>query len=355
MNAHHSARRAVHAAPLALALVCVSSSSVCAQALPHGDSGLLTVYDTPAAYLAAVQTLGEERHEDFEGGFTQFLPLMEFSACAEPVDSGSNDACFAPGDLVEGIHLRSSRQWGVIAFNTGIFGLPDRSVAAWPYRVSPVPTLDFTIVEFDQPPTAVAADVYGLKLENGSANGQTVAVQVDALDADGSLIGSFIVQPASTDVPAFAGFTSPVPVASVVYGTRVEIAAAPIDNLRFSGGAGVAQADAAIDFGAVALFDSAIRSWQVTNAGHLDLQFGPVPAPAAPFSIESDDCSGATLAPAASCSVQFAFTPIWQDVFSHVLEFPIVSATEPLIVQLGGGGVMGTSAVAGVRVAGGGR
>lgn len=355
MTAHHHAMRGLRSAPLAFAMSCVLPSPVHAQAAPHGDAGQLTVYATSSAYSAAVQTLGEERHEDFEGGFTHFLPLMEFSACAEPVDSGSNDACFAPGDLIDGIHLRSSRQWGVIAFNTGIFGLPDRVVAAWPYRVSPPPTLDFTVVEFDQPPTAVAADVYGLKLEGGSANGQTVAVQVDALAADGSVIGSFTVQPASTSVPAFAGFTSPVPVASVVYGTRVEVAAAPIDNVRFSGGAGVAQAARVLDFGAVAVFDSPSLPWQVTNGGHLDLVFGALPAPSAPFSIQSDDCSGATLAPAASCTVQFAFTPTWQDVFSHTLEIPLVSASDPLVVQLGGSGVLGASAVSVVRVAGGGQ
>jgi hypothetical protein len=341
-----------------LALACATASAFAhaAAPVPNGGSGQLTLYDDLGAFLAATQTLGEFAHEDFEGGFTHYLPLMEFSACAEPVHSASNDACFAPGDLVDGIHIRSSRDWGVIAFNTGIFGLPDRVVAAWPYRVNPPPTLDFTIVDFVHPPTAVAADVYGLKIENGSANGDTVPVQIDAYAADASLIGSFTVQPASANVAAFAGFTSPVPIASVVYGTRVEIAAAPIDNLRFAGSAGVASATDTLDFGPVAVFDSVTLPWQVTNEGHLDLVFGAAPLPAPPFAIVSNDCSGNTLAPGASCTVQFSFAPTWQDIFSQALEVPLASASAPVVLRLGGGGVLAVqSGITGLGVKGGGQ
>jgi hypothetical protein len=345
---------------LRLALVIAGAmTSVLAQAAlptPSGDTGQLTVYGDLGAFLAATQALGEPGHEDFEGGFTHYLPLMEFSACAEPVDSASNDACFAPGDLLDGIHIRSSRDWGVIAFNTGIFGLPDRAVAAWPYRLNPPPTLDFTIVDFDYPPTAIAADVYGLKIENGSANGDTVPVQIDAYAADASLIGSFTVQPASANVAAFAGFTSPVPVASVVYGTRIEVAAAPIDNLRFAGGAGIASAADTLDFGPVAVFDSATLPWQVTNEGHLDLVFGAAPLPAPPFAIVSNGCSGNTLAPGASCTVQFSFAPTWQDIFSQALEVSLASASTPVVLRLGGGGVLAVqSSSTGLGAKGGGQ
>jgi VWFA-related protein len=54
---------------------------------------------------------------------------------------------------------------------------------------------------------------------------------------------------------------------------------------------------------------SADRSVQVTNAGTADLVIGQMAPLAAPFSIVENTCSGASLAPNASCTVDVRFTP----------------------------------------------
>jgi len=290
-------------------------------AAPNGGTGSLAVYSTLQDFQTATQDLGTLTLEDFEGGFTPNLPSTEFASCVEPVSRASNDACYAPGDLVDGITISSSNHWGVIVLNSGVFSTNDRVIAAWPYRLSPPPTIDFTRVDFADAPTAIGADVYGIKLESGSPNGETVPVQIDAYAADDSLIGSFTVQPVQFSTPVFAGFRSPVPVAYVVYGTRTEVAAAPIDNLRFGGGAGrLASAD--LDFGPVALGGAVTSPLNVTNAGHLAVSVGTIGAVTAPFAIASDSCSGASLAPGASCTLQITFSPLYQSDFSETLALP---------------------------------
>lgn len=314
----------------------------------RGDTGQLTVYHDLSSFQAAIADLGDVKHEDFEGGFTHGLPSVEFSACREPVDSRSNDACFQPGGVLDGIHIRTSNGgWGVLVFNSGIFGTADRVIGAWPYRLNPPPLLNFTVVEFDAPPTAVGADVYGAKLESGSPSGVTVPVQVDAYASDASLIGSVIVQQSGAySVPEFVGVTSPVPIAKIVYGTRTEVAAAPIDNLYFAGGNGRLMGPESLAFGAVAVYDVADLALELTNTGYLDLVVGSVAAPSAPFSEQSDACSGATLAPGASCTIGIGFSPTYQDQFVQELEIPVDAGAEPATVTLRGSGVLGESLTA---------
>jgi hypothetical protein len=222
----------------------------------------------------------------------------------------------------------------VIVMNPGIYDLPGRSIGAWPYRLN---AQSYTEIRFDDPPTAIAAAVYGFAMGDGAVPTNTVPVQVDAYDANDALIGTFEVTPAAITTSAFAGFTSAIPVARVVFGTHVDYSAGPIDDLYFAGGAGRLDVDAA-DFGAVAIGSTDTLAVTFANTGHLALVVGTLPQPGAPFSFASDGCSGATLQPAASCTVQVRFAPAFESDFSQTLSIP---GDTPTPWPLHGTGVFG--------------
>jgi hypothetical protein len=328
----------------ASALLLAVGSAAATPATPRGGSAL-TVYDSLADFQAATQGYAAQHEEHFEGGFAQFLPFDqfgEFASCVEPVDASSNDACFKPGDLVDGIHITSSSNYGVIVLNSQVFETADRVLAAWPYQSS-AGSQDYTIVHFDQPPLAVAADVYGIKLAPGTPTGDSVPVEIDAHAADDSLIGSFTVQSDTWNVPVFAGFTSPVPVAWVEYGTHVDIAAAPIDNLYFAGAAAaLTGSPLSYDFGAVPIGDEASTSVSFTNSGDLEVTLGTLPPLPAPYSLADDGCSGATLAPGSNCSMTVAFAPLYRSDFAATLSVA-ADPQHPAVIALAGAGVVAPS------------
>jgi hypothetical protein len=302
-------------------------------------SGALTTYPDLPGFLAATSNLGTPVHEDFEKGYAQYLPQTQFAACVEPVSAGSNDACYAAGDLAAGFHLSSTNAHGVIVMNPGIYNLAGRSIGAWPYRLN---AQSYTEIRFDDPPTAIAADVYGFAMGDGAVPTNTVPVEVDAYDASDALIGTFEVTPAAITSSAFAGFTSTVPVARVVFGTHVDYSAGPIDNLWFAGGGGRLDAGSG-EFGPVAIGTSDTLAVAFANTGHLPLAIGTLPSPAAPFSYESDGCSGTTLQPSASCTVEVRFAPAFESDFSTTLSIPSDASSAPTAWTLHGTGVFGGS------------
>lgn len=321
--------------------VAPKQATASATAQPHGGGALVT-YASLTEFLAATADLGTPAFEDFEHGFAQYLPSTQFAACIEPVSHLSNDACFKRDDLVAGISIASTNARGVIVMNPDIYSMPSRTMAAWPYRLN---AQSYTAIRFDDPPTAIAADVFGFAMTDGAAPGDVVPVEIDAYAGDDSLIGTFSVLPTLYNVPAFAGFTSPVPVARVVFGTHVDYSAGPIDNLYFAGGGARLGVEAA-DFGAVAIDETASLQVELTNTGHLALTINSLPQPAAPYSFETDACSGTTLAPGASCTVQIRFAPTFEGDFAQDIAIPSSDPSSPTSLSLKGTGVV---AVAGLH------
>ncbi len=102
--------------------------------------------------------------------------------------------------------------------------------------------------------------------------------------------------------------------------------------------------DLLIDFGPVTLGSSSDQLVTVTNAGSADLRLGSVASTdplAAPFSIPAggDDCSGALLAPSASCTLTVRFAPAAASAASESFDIPSDDPDEnPVTFSLTGTG-----------------
>lgn len=252
--------------------------------------------------------------EDFELSMARFLPQTEFAACTEPVSSHSDDACFAPGTLAPGFSLHSVAGFGVLSMGRDIVGFPSMTLGAWPYRLSPS-SINPTRVEFEHGPTVVAADVFAFRIAGGNATGETAPVQVRAFDRDGQLLGSYQVTPPTHNQPAFAGFSSAVPLGAVEFGPIEEAVGVQIDNLLFGGMAQAPElADDRLAFGVQPVGGVAVLPVQVTNPGDqpwiLDV---PVLSGSSAYQLAEEDCSQTALAPRSDCTIWLAFTPDWVD------------------------------------------
>lgn len=308
-------------------------------------------YDNREALLEAARErgIGALNFEDFEDNHARFLSGNEFASCTEPVDATSDDACFAPGGLTDGIRIRSHNRLGVIVPGLDIFDIDSYTIAAWPYQLSPTP-LNYAQVHFEHRPTVVGVDVYGFKLENGSATGEPVPVVVEAFDVDDVLIESFTLQPAAYNVPTFVGFATDEPIAYLQIGTRVEVAGALLDNLSFGGGAGQAQLSMdRLEFGATGVADVAVRGVELRNEGALPLIVASVSAPAGPFTLQADDCSITMLAPDASCTLIFAFEPAYAGDFEQALSIDSNDPDGEVALTLRGTGVQGSNGQGGTQ------
>jgi hypothetical protein len=282
----------------------------------------LVTYASLTEFLAATTSL-DLSYEDFEGGYT---PATGIRVCFQAVASTSDDPCFEPGQLVAGFGIRSSggNIWDpatgvdsdLVVLGTGTRGMPSTVVGA----NVPDPPTNPTEITFDAPRTAVAMDVY-----EGFGG---APVQIEAYDVDDQLAGVFMVTPASASLPAFAGFTSTIPVKRVAVEALGDGTGELVDNLYFGGGAGhlVIAAPGDGDFDAVALGRDAALSVTVTNDGGVDQAIGSIAAPIAPFSITNDACSNTTLAAGSSCTLQLAFSPEWASEFSASIEIPATGA-----------------------------
>jgi hypothetical protein len=150
------------------------------------------------------------------------------------------------------------------------------------------------------------------------------------------MIGTTTVFPASPPSAAFAGFTSTAPIARVVLHSASGVSQM-LGNLHFGGRAGTLAVDAdRVDFGAVAVGGAATQAICVSNEGNTDLLVGAIDAPAAPFGFASDACSGATLAPGASCTVSIDVAPALERNYAAALAISANGATSEIALNARG-------------------
>lgn len=93
--------------------------------------------------------------------------------------------------------------------------------------------------------------------------------------------------------------------------------------------------DLQVPFGTVAELTSATQTVTVTNSGTGNLVLGAIADAvplAAPFALTNDNCTAATLTPAASCTFGLTFTPGSAAAFSDTLDIPSNDADEPSII-----------------------
>jgi hypothetical protein len=178
--------------------------------------GGLQVFVDQASFDAAVGNVGVLAVETFDGGVTAAGAV---NLCNEPMDSVSNDFCFAPGNLVGGFAITTTSGTGIVALGSGFLGLGQTSTVV---GANSFP--DSTKVAFTAPVTAFSMDLY----DGAGAQPMTV----EAFDAADVSLGTATATPPSTDAPVFLGVVSDTVVA------RIEITAANdsgelLDNLRF--------------------------------------------------------------------------------------------------------------------------
>lgn len=273
--------------------------------------GLLTVYSTLQDFQTATADYPTLSFENFDGGPAQ---ANDVRPCDEPLNSllgqpGTSfiNPCFAPGNVIDGFSIRSSSGsgggYGLYVVGPGIFGGTSVIVGA-------MAGANTAMVSFANAPTAVAFDAYDWQ----AGAGLTVSVYGDGNE----LIDSFDVQPSAPNSPAFAGFTSQVPIARVDIRTSANTAAF-LDNLRFGGGPGRLVIDTdAIDFGAVEVSDTASHTVTLHNAGQLSVDVNQIATSTASFVIAGGNCASTTLAPNASCSFDVNFSPDLEQGFADV-------------------------------------
>jgi hypothetical protein len=313
----HSMKTAILAATLAAATNIVAAADAVSASTPNG--GGLVTYPDLAAFLAA--TNGIALHfENFSAH-----DAFNVSPCYEPLnrDSGQpgtsflEPVCFHPGDVIGGFDVRSNFDWTSGITNPwgpmtgpGIFFVGSNGVS--PALASNAVGATFsgatkTFINFLDGPVAVSMDGYDI------AAGSPLTFDVYA--DNGVPIGSFTVPQSAPNVPAFAGFTSPVPVKQVVVHSASAVSQL-IGNLRFGGVAGrLSVSTQSLDLGAVGVGATASQSLQIENTGNTDVTVDPIAALAAPFAIESDACSASFLAAGDICSLTIEFGWVFERSF----------------------------------------
>jgi len=109
--------------------------------------------------------------------------------------------------------------------------------------------------------------------------------------------------------------------------------------------------DNIIPFGGVTVGASADATVTVTNTGTANLVIGTiasVDALAAPFSILNNTCSGATIAPAANCTLTVRFAPTTGTQASDTFDIPSTGLPAVTVTVNGSGGVSTTPTTPGV-------
>ncbi|MCB1628179.1 MAG: hypothetical protein KDI37_10350 [Xanthomonadales bacterium] len=151
--------------------------------------------------------------ESFDGGATG---AGQLNSCDQPVNSASNDACFAPGDLIGGFQLVLGDGGGPRAPTGGseFVVLGDGFLGQSTAVIGPNDFEQFMDIRFSAGDVnAVAFDAY-----SGATGGEGVAgagVTVRVYDTGEVLVDAFIVPTQAGNVPVFVGFISPVPVGHV--------------------------------------------------------------------------------------------------------------------------------------------
>lgn len=112
-----------------------------------------------------------------------------------------------------------------------------------------------------------------------------------------------------------------------------------IVSMTLNSGVPSIQAPASVSFGSVTEMTTANRTVTITNTGTGDLVLGTTVAPAAPFSVPSDMCSGQTLTPGQTCVIGVQFAPQSTGEFPDSLQVPSNDAANPTVtVNLAGTG-----------------
>lgn len=185
------------------------------------EGGALQVFADQTSFDAAVADVGALASESFDGGATGTGGL---NTCDEPVNSASNDVCFAPGDLIDGFDLTSTSGGGIIALGAEFLGPGQTSTVVGANTFT-----DSTIVTFTTPVAAFSADFY-----DGVAAGE---ITVEAFDGSNASLGTATATPSGTDTPVFLGVISATPVASITI-TAAADGGELLDNLRFGDSTG---------------------------------------------------------------------------------------------------------------------
>jgi len=334
-----------HSMKIAILAAMLAAASNIAAAAETG-SGLVT-YPDVTAFLAATTGIALN--------FENFSAHDSFnvSPCYEPLNGDSGQpgtsflepVCFHPGDVIGGFDIRSDLDWTSGITNPwgpmtgpGLFFIGSNAMSPGPASNAVGATFSAatkTLINFRDGPVAVSMDGYDI------AAGSPLTFDVYA--HDGMPIGSFTVPQSAPNVPAFAGFTSPVPVAQVVVRSASAVSQI-IGNLRFGGVVGKLTVSAdSVDLGAVGIGSSAAQSLQIENTGNTDVAVDPIAALPAPFAILSDACSAAVLTAGESCAVTLEFAPAIERSFSALLAISRGDADAPAHeIDVRGRGVLPT-------------
>ncbi len=156
----------------------------------------LTVFTDLASFQAAAPMAvnSEDIEDNITGG--------AISTCTEPVNSASNDACFTPGQFVDGLEITSSGGGGIVILPPGFNGLPSFAMGANTFG-------DTTFMSFsDGDILAVGMDVFA-----GLAPSDVI---LTVSDAGGNTLGTATVAGLGM-LPdsGFIGFVSDVPIAQI--------------------------------------------------------------------------------------------------------------------------------------------
>lgn len=330
---------------LAAAVLAGANLAHASGAAPSGSG--LTTYSDLDAFLAATAGITFS-FENFAAHDSHNV-----SPCYEPVNRDFGQpgtsflapTCFYPGDVIPGFDIRSDLDWTSGITNPwgpmtgpGLFFVGALSMSPGPASNLVGATYSAatkTFLDFRDAPTAVAMDAYDV------AAGSPVTI--DAYAAGNVLIGSFTVFPATPMTPSFAGFTSTVPIKRVVLHSASAVSQM-LGNLRFGGTAGKLEIGAqSVDLGTVAVGSASSQSITVSNGGNTGVAIDPVAPLSVPFSIASDDCSGTTLAPGASCSLTLGFAPALERTYAA--DLTIVGDGDASDIDLRGRGVLATLSV----------
>jgi hypothetical protein len=94
-----------------------------------------------------------------------------------------------------------------------------------------------------------------------------------------------------------------------------------------------------VEFGSVNVGATSEKQVIVKNDGNANLVIGTITSPTSPFSKATDNCSGQTIAPNATCTVMYRFTPTTSGNFSSNSNIPSNDPDEnPVTVTLNGTG-----------------
>ena len=153
-------------------------------------------------------------------------------------------------------------------------------------------------------------------LQVASAGGAGAADKVEfgtaAFFVDGEALAACAKQPVGPDGVASCGALAPAVggqhTLKVVY-SGAKYSAPGSGEASFEVLAPVADAPATVDFGPVTVGDRAARAVALTNSGTAALTVGHAATTGGGFAVGADGCSGATVAPGASCEVQVVFAP----------------------------------------------